>query len=43
MPDAFISYSVADEPFAEFLHRHLASEGLSVFRASVSLRPGESG
>lgn len=41
MPDAFISYSVSDENFAQFLHRHLTSEGLHTYLASVSLRPGE--
>jgi hypothetical protein len=39
--DAFISYATADEPFAQFLYRHLSSERLAVFLASVSLRPGQ--
>ena len=41
MPDIFISYSTKNEKFAKFLHRHLTSEGLDVFLASVSLRPGQ--
>lgn len=41
MTDVFISYSSEDKPFAEFLHRHFATEGLQVFMASVSLKPGE--
>lgn len=41
MPDVFISYSSSDEPFAQFLHRHLSDEGLNVFLASVSLQPGD--
>ena len=41
MSDIFISYSTSDEQFAQFLHRHLTNEGLSVFLASVSLLPGQ--
>jgi hypothetical protein len=41
MPDVFISHSSADRSFAEFLHRHLTSEGLSVFLAPISLVPGQ--
>lgn len=41
MSDVFISYSSQDERSAQFLHRHLTAEGLSVFMASVSLKPGE--
>ena len=40
MPDIFISYSNRDQKFADFVHRHLALEGLDVFMASASLRPG---
>jgi hypothetical protein len=41
MTDVFISHSTADLPFAEFLHRHLSQEGLSVYLASVSMPIGE--
>lgn len=41
MADVFISHATADSPFAEFLHRHLTQEGLSVYLASVSMPPGE--
>lgn len=41
MADVFISHATADSPFAEFLHRHLPQEGLSVYLASVSMPPGE--
>jgi hypothetical protein len=41
MPDVFISHSSADRQFAEFLHRHLTSEGLSVFLAPISVVPGQ--
>jgi hypothetical protein len=41
MPDIFISYSRHDEAFAQFLERHFTTEGLSVFLASVSLKPGD--
>ena len=41
MPDVFISYSTKDEEMAQFVYRHLTSEGLKVFLASVSLKPGD--
>jgi TIR domain-containing protein len=41
MPDVFISHSSSDRSFAEFLHRHLTSEGLTVFLAPLSLVPGQ--
>lgn len=41
MADVFISHGAADLPLAEFLHRHLLQEGLSVYLASVSMPPGE--
>src|SRR5258708_26993541 len=41
MPDVFISHSSVDGEFANFLHRHLTGEGLTVFLASVSLAPGQ--
>src|ERR1700733_12134728 len=40
MPDVFISHSSSDRPFAEFLSRHLSSEGLTVFLAPISIAPG---
>ena len=40
MADVFISHAAADLPFAEFLHRDLVQEGLSVYLASVSMPPG---
>lgn len=41
MADVFISHSSADRQFAEVLHRHMTSEGLSVFLAPLSLSPGQ--
>lgn len=41
MTDVFISHAASDSPLAEFLHRHLTQEGLSVYLASVSMPPGE--
>ena len=41
MPDAFISYSSQDEELAKFVSIHLKQEGLSVFMAGLSLRPGQ--
>jgi TIR domain-containing protein len=41
MADVFISHSSADRRLADFLYRHLTSEGLSVFLAPVSLRPSQ--
>lgn len=41
MPDVFISYSSQDEKLAQFVYKHLIAERLTVFLASVSLRPGD--
>jgi len=41
MPDVFISYSVKDEEFAQFVRAHCKAHGLDVFLASISLTPGE--
>lgn len=41
MPDIFISHAKTDLKFAEFLHRHMMQEGLSVYLASISMQPGE--
>lgn len=41
MADVFISHASVDLPLAEFLHRHLSQEGLTVYLASVSMPPGE--
>lgn len=41
MPDCFISYSVKDQELANFIYSELSKQGLSVFMASVSLKPGE--
>lgn len=41
MPDIFISFSMKDKKFADFLHNHLVAEGLNVFQASVSLKAGQ--
>lgn len=41
MADVFISHSSADRQFAEVLHRHMTSEGLSVVLAPLSLSPGQ--
>lgn len=41
MADIFISHSQADLELAEYLHRHLTQDGLSVYLASVSMAPGE--
>jgi len=41
MPDCFISYSSKDQSLANFVHSELTKQGLSVFTASVSLKPGE--
>lgn len=41
MTDVFISHAQIDLPLAEYLHRHLTQEGLSVYLASVSMSPGE--
>ena len=41
MADVFISHAEADSHLAEFMHRHLTQEGLSVYLASVSMLQGE--
>ena len=41
MPDVFISYSTKDQEIANFVHRHLQTEGISVFMAAASLQPGQ--
>ncbi len=41
MADIFISFAKEDKQFADFLHSHLTTEGVDVFQASVSLRPGQ--
>lgn len=41
MADVFISHAAADLPLAEFLHRHLTAEGISVFLATLAIKPGE--
>ena len=41
MTDVFISYTSADERVARFVHDHMASEGIQVFLASASLKPGD--
>jgi hypothetical protein len=41
MNDIFISYSVKDEELARFVKNHLEAQNLSVFLASISLKPGE--
>jgi hypothetical protein len=41
MADVFISHAAIDLPLAEFLHRHLATEGVSVYLASLDTKPGE--
>lgn len=41
MPDCFISYSSKDQRLADFVYSELSRQGLSVFMASVSLKPGE--
>lgn len=40
MSDVFISYSTKDEEIAQFMYRHLFSENIKPFLASVSLEPG---
>lgn len=39
--DVFISHAQVDLPLAQYLHRHLSQEGLSVYLATVSMAPGE--
>ncbi len=41
MPDCFISYSSSDERLARFVEAQLRANGVAVFMASVSLRPGQ--
>ena len=41
MPDVFISYSFKDKEIPEFMYKHLTDEGLDVFMAPLSVRPGE--
>lgn len=41
MADVFISYSSADQQFANFLYNHLTNEGISTFMASASIKPGQ--
>jgi len=41
MPDIFVSYSVKDKEIAEFMYKHLTDEGLNVFKAPLSISPGE--
>ena len=41
MADVFISHSTQDTKIAQFIHRHLIAENLSVFLAPISLVPGQ--
>lgn len=41
MTDVFISYSSQDERLARFVASHLEEEGVSVFLAALSLKPGD--
>lgn len=41
MADVFISYSTKDEELARFVKSHLEAQGLKVFLASISLKPGD--
>lgn len=41
MSDVFISYSSQDERLARFVASHLQEEGVSVFLAALSLKPGD--
>ena len=41
MPDVFISYSTQNANIAQFIHRHLIAENLSVYLAEISLVPGQ--
>lgn len=40
MTDCFISYTKADEHLAEYVAEHLIADGISVFLACTSVRPG---
>lgn len=39
MPDVFISYATTDRGIADFVHKHLSTDGLNVFMAGISLAP----
>lgn len=41
MPDCFISHVSADAKFAREIHRVMTAQGLDVFLAPVSLKPGD--
>ena len=41
MAEVFVSYSFKDVEIAKFLCKHLEKEGLNVFRAPISVDPGE--
>lgn len=41
MPDCFISYSTMDQKLADFIYSELSRQGVTLFMASVSLKPGE--
>jgi hypothetical protein len=41
MPDCFISYSSQDEVLAKFVEAHLRAQTVSVFMASISVKPGQ--
>ena len=41
MPDCFISYSTRDQKLADFIYSELVGQGLNVFMASMSLKPGQ--
>jgi ABC-type uncharacterized transport system substrate-binding protein len=41
MPDCFISYSSQDEVLAKFVEAHLRAQNVSVFMASISVKPGQ--
>ncbi len=41
MPDVFISYSTVDSILAEGIHRQFSADGVQVFLAALSLKPGD--
>lgn len=41
MPDCFISYSIRDQKLAKIVRSTLVAQGVSVFMAPVSLKPGD--
>lgn len=41
MADVFISYSIKDNEIAQFVNNHLTEEGITVFRAPLSVNPGD--